>query len=87
LGHQAISPDFRTGAARRGRDHTAVKLIILGAEEHRLTAIAALGDMMRQTRHDHARNPGHASASNSPAAGNCRPTVLSYKLHRNTSSP
>jgi hypothetical protein len=65
IGHQTISPDLRIGAARRRRDQTAVEPIILGSEEHRLAAIAALGDMMRQARHNHARNPRHAVASNS----------------------
>jgi hypothetical protein len=34
-------------ATCRRRDQTAVELIILGPEEHRLATIAALGDMMR----------------------------------------
>jgi hypothetical protein len=73
IGHQAINPDLRAGATRRRRDQTAVKPIILGPEEHRLAAIAALGDMVRQARHNHARHPGHALASYSPATANYRP--------------
>jgi hypothetical protein len=73
IGHQEISPDLGARALRRRRDQTAVEPIILGTEEHWLAAIAALGDMMRQTRHHHTRNPRHAAASYLPAAANCRP--------------
>src|SRR5437868_5648780 len=83
IGHQAISPDLRTGATRRRRDQTAVKPIILGSEEHWLAAIAALGDMMRQARHNHARNPSHSLASNLPGSANCRPAVHLVNCHRN----
>jgi hypothetical protein len=58
IGHQAISPDLRIGATRRRRDQTAVKPIILGPEEHRLAAIAALGDMVRIARTARVVVPG-----------------------------
>jgi hypothetical protein len=67
LGHQAISPDRGDRASRRRGDQAAVKAVILGPEEHRLVAIAALSDVMRQTRQNHAGDPGYALASNSPA--------------------
>src|SRR6266436_1787180 len=68
IGHQAMSPDLRIDATCRRRDQTAVEPIILGSEEHRLTAIAALGNMMRQARQHHARHSSHAHASNLPGS-------------------
>jgi len=50
IGHQAISPDLRIRAPHRRRDQTAVKPVILGPEERRHAAIAAVGDMVRQAR-------------------------------------
>jgi hypothetical protein len=80
IGHQTIGPNLCAGGLRRHRDQTAVKLIVLGSEEHRLAAITTLADMMRQARHNHARDPGRALASLSPSSKNCRPVPLSYKL-------
>jgi hypothetical protein len=62
VGHQAISPDPSVRASRRRGDQAAVKAVILGPEEHRRTAIAALSDVMRQTRHNYAGDPRHALA-------------------------
>jgi hypothetical protein len=80
VGHQAMGPDLCAGAPRRRRDQAAVKLIILGAEEHRLAAMTTLGDMMRQARHHHARDPGDAPASISSSSKYRRPAPLSCKL-------
>ena len=77
IGHQATGPNLCAGAPRRRRDQAAVKLMILGAEEHRLAAITTLGDMMRQ---NHAGAPGQALASISPSSKNCGPAPLSCKL-------
>jgi len=65
VGHQTISPNLGVRASRRRGDQAAVKAVILRPEEHRLAAIAALSDVMRQTRHNYAGNPRYALASNS----------------------
>jgi hypothetical protein len=70
IGHQTISPDLSSRAARSRRDQAAVKPIILGREKHRLAAIAALGDMVRQAGHNDTCNPGHSLTSNPPSAFN-----------------
>jgi hypothetical protein len=44
IGHQTIGPNLCAGGPRRHRDQTAVKLIILGSEEHRLAVITTLGE-------------------------------------------
>jgi hypothetical protein len=56
IGHQTIGPNLCAGGLRRHRDQTAVKLIILGSEEHRLAAITTLADMMRQAAQPRARS-------------------------------
>jgi hypothetical protein len=66
--HRAISLDLRAGTPRRRRDQPTVQPIIAGPEEHRLTTIAALGDMMWQPRHNHARNPGHCRSLQLPSS-------------------
>jgi hypothetical protein len=62
IGHQAIGPDC-TGAPRCRGDQSPIKAIVVGLEKHRLAPITALADMVRQARHNNARDPGHACAS------------------------
>jgi len=63
IGHRAIGPDGCTAAARCRGDQTSIKAIVIGREKHRLAPIAALGKMVRQVRHNNARDAGHACAS------------------------
>jgi hypothetical protein len=48
---------------RRRGDQPAMEAIVVGLEKHRLAPITALGDMVRQARHNNAGDPGHACAS------------------------
>ena len=48
VGHQAVADDPRSGPSGRGADQVEIGLIIRIAEEHRLTPVAALGDVVRQ---------------------------------------
>jgi hypothetical protein len=41
----------------------AIGAIVVGLEKRGLAPITALGDMVRQARHNNARDPGHACAS------------------------
>ena len=48
VGHQAVADDPRAGPPGRSADQVEIGLIIRIAEEHRLTPVAALGDVVRQ---------------------------------------
>jgi hypothetical protein len=53
----------RRAAPRRRGDQPAIAATVVGLEKHGLAPIAALGDMVRQVRHNNARDPGHACVS------------------------
>ena len=61
VGHQAIGPHRNARLAAARGEEIAVERIIAVLEEHLLTPIAALRDMMRQTGHDDAGKAGHGS--------------------------
>jgi len=65
-----VAPQFSVPAIFSSKTRAA-KLIILGAEEHRLAAITTLGDMMRQARNNHARVLASHSSSSSPCSRRC----------------
>ena len=57
--HQAISKDINPVLAAIGRQPGQVATAIIVTEEHRLAAVAALGDVMGNTGKNGARNPRH----------------------------
>jgi hypothetical protein len=57
IGHQAIGPDCCAGAPRCRGDQTPIEKIVVGFEKHRLAAITALGDIVRQVPHNNAHDP------------------------------
>src|SRR5207248_11141585 len=79
---QARHPAFAARQAPHCGDKAAIEAIVVGLEKHRLAPIAALGDVMRQARHNHSRNPGHALTSTSlrPPPADRKRAALSCKL-------
>ena len=61
VGHQTPGPDFDAGVAARGGEQIATERVIGVGEEHPRAAVAALGDVMRQTGNDDARKPSHGA--------------------------
>jgi len=55
VGHQAVLPYLHPGLAGLFRQEIAINLLVSILEEDGLAPVAALGDMMRQTRDDQAR--------------------------------
>ena len=60
VGHQAPRPHVDGGVAAMLCQEVAVKRIIVVAKEGARTAVAALGDVVRNTGNDDASEPGHA---------------------------
>lgn len=59
IGHEAIGPALDAiGLAALGEE-IAVERVVFGLEEDRLTAIAALGDMVRRAGNGDAGDAGH----------------------------
>ena len=63
IGHQAIGPDWGAGASRCRGDQAPIEAIVVGLEKHRLAPITALGDIVRQVRHNNARDLRDTCAS------------------------
>jgi hypothetical protein len=63
IGHQAVGPDFGAGASRRRPDEASVQAVIGRLEKYRFAPVAALRDVMRQSRHDNPRDPRHLPLS------------------------
>ena len=59
VGHQAPRPHFDIGGATMLGKEIAVERIVAVGEEGACSAIAALGDMMRQAGNDDAGETGH----------------------------
>ena len=59
IGHQAIGPDFGPRFLGGGGKQRDVMRIVVVFEEHALTVIAPLRDMVWNTGQDNARKAGH----------------------------
>ena len=68
VGHQAIAPNREALLSRLLAQEIAIKFVIIVAEEHFFPPIAALRDVMRQSRNDKA---GHARYGQSPSGKDC----------------
>ena len=60
IGHQAPGPDLDVGSAA---EEIAIERIVIATEERLLPAVAALGDMVRDTGNDDPGETGHARTS------------------------
>ena len=69
VGHQAIRPHLDRGLAALLREQVAIERVIGRREEHGLTAVAALGHVMRMARNDNARHGGIVVASDNRCNG------------------
>jgi hypothetical protein len=60
IGHKAVRPRLHTKLAQLLREHVAINLLISILKENCFATISALGQVVRQTRDDHARKATHA---------------------------
>ena len=63
IGHEAPGPDLDVGGAAGAAQEIAIERIVIGPEERLLPAVAALGDMVRDTGNDDPGETGHARTS------------------------
>ena len=68
IGHQHPGPDLDLGSTAGFRQEVAVKGIVGIAKEGLRSTVAALGDVMRQTRDHQPRKTAHASIIYRPAS-------------------
>ena len=62
VGHQAVRPNLQAPARALLLQQVQIGPVLFRAEEHRLPAIAALGDMLGQVGHRNTRQPRHAAS-------------------------
>jgi hypothetical protein len=70
IGHQAIGPDARPGAARRRGEQVAIEREIIVLEEGLGSAVAALGDVVGHAGNHDAGEAGQMSSC--PSEGEFR---------------
>src|SRR4051794_19828261 len=63
IGHQAPGPDRDIGSLAAFRQEVAVERVVVVAEEHAGTTIAALGDEVRQSWNNNAGKTSHGGIS------------------------
>ncbi|MFQ5424777.1 MAG: hypothetical protein ACE5F9_12460, partial [Phycisphaerae bacterium] len=59
VGHQAVPDDSQAIRFRTPLEHGEIDTTIVVREEHILTVVAPLGDMMRNSGHDRPRDTRH----------------------------
>jgi hypothetical protein len=66
VGHQAVSPDLDRRLGSRFGEQIPAKRVVGGSEEDGLSAITALGYVMRKSRSDDAAEACHADVLRHP---------------------
>jgi len=59
IGHQAVGPDFQVRLGRAASKEAQVGRAVGGVQEDVGTSVAAVGDVVRQSGNNHARESGH----------------------------